>query len=297
MGLIVLENEHGSATVSSHAGATLRSLRANVSGRWHELLSGGLAEDLGENVTPSGVGSFIMAPWANRIHRGRLVFKNSEYQLPVDSGEHAIHGTVRRREWEIVSETNNAAELRIELQNPWPFSGHVVSKIELEGFSLRQTLEVHADGEELSFPAGVGWHPWFRRSLGSRELNVKVDVVGQWELDENVIPSGEMSESSASEKLRAGGWFDIGEVDDCFQLGSSRLAELWWPELRLRIQSSPEVRQVMVYSPADSICVEPQTTTVNAFQLADRGIEDTGTCIVSTGKPLTATTVWSWHAS
>ena len=67
MSLVTLSNRFGSAVVSSHAGATLRSLKAQVNGTEFELLSGGAADRLDESETPSGVGSFIMAPWVNRI--------------------------------------------------------------------------------------------------------------------------------------------------------------------------------------------------------------------------------------
>jgi aldose 1-epimerase len=67
-----------------------------------------------------------------------------------------------------------------------------------------------------------------------------------------------------------------------------------WPELSLRITGSPEIGHVMLYSPEHAICVEPQTTTVNAFQLAAAGVKGTGTRTVKPGKPLVATTTWSW---
>lgn len=295
MSLVKLENEHGRAVVSAHAGATLRSLRVRAGGSEHELLSGGLGE-LDEPVTPSGVGSFIMAPWVNRIHEGRLVTEHGEFELPVDSGVHAIHGTVRDAEWDVVSSDASSAVLRIGLSDPWPFAGDVVYRVGLDGASLRQTLEVHAADGERSFPAGVGWHPWFRRSLGSDEVTVRADAVAQWELDPEVVPSGVFEETAACRKLRSGGHFTVGEVDDCFMLGDEPSAELRWPEVALRMDSSPEITHAMVYSPEDSVCVEPQTTAVNAFQLAARGVENTGTRVVSPGNPLVATTTWSWSA-
>lgn len=294
MSLIVIENDFGRAVISSHAGATLRSLRVQANNSSYELISGA-DQDLDIAPTPSGVGSFIMAPWVNRIHEGRLVTSNGEFQLPVDSGVHAIHGTVRQREWQIVSSEQESAEFRVGLESPWPFRGHVVSRIKLNGASLRQTLEIHAaDDEEREFPAGVGWHPWFRRSLRSDEVKVQVDAVAQWELDKKVVPSGEMSVTSATEKLREGASLEVGELDGCFQLGETRSAMLLWPELKLTMTNSPEIMQAMIYSPEGSVCVEPQTTTVNAFQLAARGVADTGTRSVSRGNPLVATTVWSW---
>jgi galactose mutarotase-like enzyme len=294
MTIVELKNEHGSAVITPGAGASLRSLRANIGGVSHELLSGGLKESFSESSLPSGTGSFIMAPWVNRIHRGVLLTEHGDYQLPVNSGAHAIHGTVRRRTWELVSASETAATMQTTLEQPWPFRGSVIYRVGLNGPALVQVLEVHAAPGERRFPAGVGWHPWFRRSLGTGELSVRADVTAQWEMDENAVPSGKQIDTDAVQKLRDGATFAVGEVDDCFQFGAKGTAEIRWPELTLLMSGSSEVSQVMVYSPADSVCVEPQTTAVNAFQMEARGVQDNGTRFVTPRNPLIATTTWSW---
>jgi aldose 1-epimerase len=297
MSSVDLRNEHACAVITPEVGGTLRSLRVKVGGSDHELLSGGLADRFDEPATPSGSGSFIMAPWVNRIHRGRLLTEHGEFSLPLDHGEHAIHGTVRQRAWDVVASDGTSAELRIDLAEPWPFAGHVVYRVALDGPALRQTLEVHAADGERRFPAGVGWHPWFRRSLGSDESRLQADVIAQWELDSHIVPTGELAETDATRTLIDAGWFEVGEVDGCFQLAGERTARVRWPELTLRMSSSAEISHVMVYSPAESVCVEPQTTAVNAFQLEARGIKGNGTRFVSSGSPLVATTTWSWSGA
>lgn len=294
MSLIELSNDSGSVVLMPSAGASLRSLRPRIAETSYELLTGGLEKPINETALPQGTGSFIMAPWVNRVHRGLLVTEHGEFQLPVNSGEHSIHGTVRGREWEVVSQGDAAATMLIELEEPWPFKGHVVYRVSLEGPALKQILEVHAAAGERRFPAGVGWHPWFRRSLGAAELGVQADVVAQWELGAQIVPTGSTEDTEAVRKLKGGSKFSAGEVDGCFQFGGDRTAEIRWPELTLQMSSSPEISQVMVYSPEHSVCVEPQTTTVNAFQLDARGIAGTGTCFVSPDNPLVATTTWSW---
>ena len=140
LALVELSNGHGRAVISSHAGATLRSLEVAANENTYELLSGA-TEDVDANETPSGVGSFIMAPWVNRIHRGKLATGGGEFELPINSGEHAMHGTVRGREWDVVSQDEVSATFRIELEEPWPFKGHVLYAVKLDGPSLVQTLE------------------------------------------------------------------------------------------------------------------------------------------------------------
>lgn len=294
MSLIELNNEHGGVTVTPKAGAALRSLRVNIDGMDHELLSCGSGHQFDETSLPSGTGSFIMAPWVNRIAGDLLVTGHGEFKLPAGERGHVIHGTVRGREWDVTALDATSVVMQIPLVEPWPFKGHVVYRIALDGASVRQVLEVHAADGERCFPAGVGWHPWFRRSLGKSELNVQADVIGQWELDAKFVPSGKVAETDASRKINKGGSFEIGEVDDCYMLNGERSIELTWPELKLRMDSSPEIGHVMVYSPKDSICVEPQTTAVNAFQLEAKGVPGNGTRFVSPGNSLIASTTWSW---
>ena len=295
---IKLENAHGSVVVSPGAGASLQSLRVKVGSREYELLSGGRDEPHSTTELKHGNGSFIMAPWVNRIRDGRLVAADGEHMLPVNSGLHAIHGTVRGREWQVVEQSKARAVVQVSLEEPWPYRGKVVYRFGLHGASFRQTLEVHAADGEREFPAGVGWHPWFARKVGSGDISVQADVEAQWELDKDVTPTGKIEETPLTRKLRAGGKFGFREVDGCFRLSSrDSAAVVRWPEVSLRITGSPEIGHVMLYSPENAICVEPQTTTVNAQQLAVRGVPGTGARTAKPGKPLVASTTWTWGAA
>ncbi len=167
MSLIELSNQHGVVVVTPSAGASMRSLRVKVEGAEHELLTGGLADRFDETSLPSGVGSFIMAPWVNRIAGDLLVTEHGQVRLQMGDRGPAIHGTVRRRAWDVLSQDETSATMRISLGDTWPFKGHVQYSVAMDGASVIQVLEVHAADGERRFPAGVGWHPWFRRSLGT----------------------------------------------------------------------------------------------------------------------------------
>lgn len=294
MDRIEIANECGRAVVSPAAGASLRSLRARVGDREYELLAGGRDEPFDPRILPSGSGSFLMAPWVNRIRDGRLVAADGVHILPLNHGAHAIHGTVRQRRWEVEEVAASFAILRTALADPWPYRGLVRYHIELGGASLRQRLEVHAAENEREFPAGVGWHPWFARSLGTGEGTVRADVEAQWELDASMTPTGACAPTALSRKLRAGGHFAPGEVDGCFRLSAGAAITARWPELVLSIRNSSAVTHVMLYSPQHAICIEPQTSTVDAFQLTARGVAETGSRSVVPGRPLIAWTEWSW---
>jgi aldose 1-epimerase len=237
-----------------------------------------------------------MAPWPNRIRDGRLVAPDGEHPLPLNSGVHAIHGLVRDREWKVVERAPGRVTLRIELQWPWPYRGAVISTTEVSGPAIQQTLAIEAAPGEREFPAGFGWHPWFKRSLNGGEVSLQADAEAAWVLDPTVTPTGEVERPPIVGRLHRGSRLAAGSLDGCFRMERSRRAVLSWHGVTLTITSSPNVSHLMVYTPKDgtALCVEPQTCTVNAFQLAARGISGTGTATVAPGRPLIGWTRWSW---
>ena len=83
--------------------------------------------------------------------------------------------------------------MSINLSKPWPFKGHIKYSIYLQGRSLVQTMQMFADNDEnRAFPGGLGWHPWFNRSLGSDTMKVKAEVSDQWELDQSSTATGNL---------------------------------------------------------------------------------------------------------
>ena len=294
-GHVVIENDHGRAVVSPLAGASLRSLAAKRDNSEFELICDGDAGTLDPRVLPHGTGSFIMAPWPNRMPGGLLIAPDGEHVVKDDSGPITIHGLVRDKEWKVASQSSSSARFEIEIPDAWPYRGKVIYEASLDGPSFVQSLTV--ESVEKEFPAGVGWHPWFRHSLGSGGVSIKLDAIETWVLDEEMTPSGETSHPPLLDAVRSGSQLAAGTADDCFRISPGAHATLNWPELTLDIASSETINHVMVYTPPDgsALCVEPQTTCVNAFQLHARGIPNTGTRFASPGKPLAATTTWSWR--
>jgi galactose mutarotase-like enzyme len=288
---IVLQNERGRAVISPAAGASLRSLLTMTARGRFELLVGGEGPHEPDQL-PSGTGSFLMAPWPNRIRNGRITADGRAFSVPVNSGVHAIHGTVRRRAFEVVHADKHQCRLSCGLGPDWPFPGHVVYEASLEGASLLQRIEVHAEVQR--FPVGVGWHPWFKRRIGGGDAIVDAPVEAVWVLDRDMTPSGETVAPSGPTALRGGITPAPGSLDDCFRLVPGLPAVLKWPSLELRIESSPEVTHLQVYTPEGALCVEPQTCCIDAFRLAATGVAGTGLAYAEPGWPFAAWTRWSW---
>ncbi|MFP6595053.1 MAG: hypothetical protein VB860_08795 [Dehalococcoidia bacterium] len=292
---IVLENEYGRAVISPFAGASLRSLQVVSGGNRFELISGGDGEYDPLHVE-SGTGCFIMAPWPNRIRDGELYMDGQvAHTLPINSGRHAMHGTVHERAWNNLGYTSTVAKFGIELLPPWPYPGLLEYEVKLEGPSLVQSF-LATDRGGSNYPFGIGWHPWFRRDLGSGP--VIAHIPGQeivWELDEEMVSTGRQFAPEGSTDLRLPITPEIGSLDHCFRVSVGSTSFLGWPDgPTLAITSSDNVSHLQVYTPEDAICVEPQTCAVDAFRLAAEGHEGTGTLVVTGAEPASGWTRWSW---
>lgn len=296
---IILQTNEIRAVFTPRAGAALRSLCAIRNGTEIEFIVGGEGPHDPENV-PHGTGCFIMVPWPNRIRDGRLIVGGRKYMLPLNSGPHAMHGIMREKEFAAditatdCSSNPTACRMSAELGPPWPFKGTVYMDASVEGRSLIQTLTVEAAPGENPFPIGFGWHPWFNRNLGGGDPGIKANVTGEWITTEDMTATGEMVKPARENELRSGLVPEVDSLDGCFSIEQESPVVISWPEAALKIESSPTVSHLMIYTPEHAICAEPQTCTIDAFKYHRLGIQDTGTFFVSPGNPLVGRTVWTW---
>jgi aldose 1-epimerase len=242
------------ATVSESDGARLASLV--VRGR-ELLVTGTSASD------PLLWGAYPMVPWAGRVRDGVFRFDGHEWQLPLNLGDHAIHGTAFGRAWTVRSD----GSLTIDLGPTWPFGGHAVQRFELTDSHLTCTLEVHAD--ERPMPAQAGWHPWF---LKPARLDFRAESM--YVKDAEGIPTGELIPAPAG-----------GPFDDCFTGVAAPPSLEWDGGPVLTIESGCD-HWVLYNEPEHATCVEPQTGPPDGFTLAPE--------IVEPGRPLVATMTLHW---
>ncbi|KUN94084.1 aldose epimerase [Streptomyces caeruleatus] len=221
-------------------------------------------------------GCFPMVPWCGRIRDGRFLDGAVVRQMPLNAPPHAIHGTARDGAWKVARVTGDEAVITYDLVEPWPYTGRVTQVVRLAADSLSLTMAVET--YETSFPAQIGWHPWFNRNLGGEGAqDVRVDFTPGWqeERGEDHLPTGERIEPLP------------GPWDDCFGMPDGVDVTLTWPgQLELKVSSREE--WVVVYDEQEAaVCVEPQTGPPNGLNSLPR--------LVTPLEPLEATTVWSWR--
>jgi len=217
-------------------------------------------------------GCFPMVPWCGRVRDGRFRDGAAVHQLPLNAPPHAIHGTARDAAWRTARSGPDEAVLTYDLADPWPYPGRVTQKIALTGDSLTLTMSVET--YESSFPAQLGWHPWFNRNLGGEDVRLDFEPAWQEERGEDHLPTGRRIDPAP------------GPWDDCFGMPGGVDVTLTWPE-QLRLRVAGRVEWVVIYDEQrEAVCVEPQTGPPNGLNTHPR--------LVTPLEPLEASTTWTW---
>lgn len=228
-------------------GARLHRLR--VFG--HDLLR--TPDDLGAYARePFFWGSFVMAPWCNRIQAGRTRFDSREIRVDLNFPDGTvIHGQVYGRRWDRQPD----GTLRVQAGGDgWPWEYEVTLRIEIDDQTLRldHTL-TNLSAEPM--PAGIGIHPWF---VCPAEIRIRAAAVYPRNPD------------SAAEPEPVAGPFDLRQprpmpdgLDATWTEVGTPPVELAWPNqgVSATMRVTAESIYIVAASPAalDAIAVEPQT--------------------------------------
>jgi len=240
-----------------------------------------------------GWGCFAMVPWAGRLGDGVIPTRDGEVRLEANLGPSAIHGLGFDRAWDVVTRGDTHLTLRYELVGRgWPFGGAATQTLTLSATSLDLQLEV--GGYTRAGPAGLGWHPWFTRPA-SGDLDVRLDASRILVVDADLIPTGEVRQVVGEEDLRTGPPLGDRRLDHAY-VDAKGPAIVRWPDLELHIEFGASLKTVVVHTPPEGICVEPQTMWPNAPVLASRGIAKTGLRTLEPGERMRSRQRWTWTA-
>lgn len=284
METITLASAGWRATIAPGAGGRIAQVEALAGGGWHPLLIDPPISD----GDPFGWGCFAMIPWPNRIAGGQFAFDGTTYALPAHRDGHALHGVGAARAWTVEDVAPASCALSLDLGDVgWPFGGIAILRYAIADGAFALGIEIRATG--AAFPAGAGWHPWFRREIAGAGARVRIDAATCYELDA-MIPTGRILPLDAARDLRDAPPLGGRRLDDCYRDVRGPIS-IHWGGLALEMRQTVGVAHAVVYSPPGALCVEPQTCAIDAFNLAARGI-DAGVQVVAPGAPLIARTTW-----
>ncbi len=149
-------------TISFHE---QRAVIVEVGGGLREYRVGDahVLEAYAKDAICDGAHGALLAPWPNRIAKGRYEFNGKSYQLPITEPElgNAIHGLVRWRPWSLAGRSDSSVSLttRIHPQPGYPFTVDLATEYRLndDGLTVRTSFTNLSSGP---CPFGVGHHPY-----------------------------------------------------------------------------------------------------------------------------------------
>ncbi|WP_062383068.1 hypothetical protein [Demequina iriomotensis] len=292
--LITLENPHWRVGLVPATGGAVAFAQTRIGDDWADVLRPTSAADL---ATTTETASYPLVPWSNRIRDGRLLWDGSQYALRVNWPDGtAIHGTGWEFPWEVLESTSDRAVLELDSRDyfgmnwPWTFIARLTYALEDDRFVW--TTEI-VNVDEEAFPAGLGHHPHFLRSIaGSPEAELELRCETAYALEGMMASSeaGPIPEHADFTQRRP-----LGEafVDDCYAGRTGDvLASLEYPgAVSLEITADPVLGHAVVYVPPgkDFFALEPVSHANDAFTMHATGVGGTGLFTVAPGETVAAT--------
>jgi aldose 1-epimerase len=288
---LALANESLRLSLAPDIGGTVLRFEAKLGDAWVPIL-----RPTQLPLTRSSNGSsFTLAPYSNRLRDGAFRFDGQTYRLR-NAEKHAIHGDVRDRPWRVLLRTREEAELELDSRDfadfNFPFPLVCRARFALQGQSLGMALSLRNAGS-VRMPAGVGFHPYFNRTLTpgeSVELGLRVHGVYP---GDTPLPTGPMLPLLPQQDFSRPRPLDVS-LDHCFGGWDGR-ATIRWPlrGVTLRVEATPRFGHVIVYSPPGEpfFAVEPVTNANDGFNLLAAGQADTGVVVLAPTEALEAEVV------
>lgn len=292
-GDITLELDHLKLVVNPQMGASIVALMIkNDSNRWTPVLR----TSPSDSTNASEAGSFVMAPWTNRIKDARFGYAGVKHELESNmKDQSAIHGVARDLPWTITDRSPISARFVFDSRSfeqstiNYPFKFGAVQRFEIGPRSVEIDLSV-TNLDDRPIPVGCGHHPYIHRHLfsDSDNLRIKLDVSGRYPA-QGCIPTGEPIDDEVCERFRTNAPIANPGLDDVFA-GFAGLAEFEWAmsNIRMQMRCSENLSHLVVYTPRDSdgspsefVCVEPVTMVNDGFNRLDAGHRETGVTILA----------------
>lgn len=293
--LVVLKNQYLEVKICPQVGAGIVSMRYNREEKWVDVMRPTPLKAI-QNGKAGEFASFNMIPYSNRLKDAILKFQNKIYTLKANTPEgHSIHGDVRFRPWRILFEDAKSIEMGFyskDFENiSWPFPFYSQVTYSIDGSSLFINLTLENVGNQV-MPGGMGIHPYFMRKLTEKDNTVylRCPMKGIYP-GCDTIPTGYWvdvpNELDFSHEKELG----IEHLDKCYRI-SPCFTIIGWPGSGVTLTMAVDkiFKHMIIYCPKDChdfFAVEPVTNCNNGFNMAEEGVQDTGTIYIEPGQIIT----------
>ncbi len=228
------------------------------------------------NLAPKTYAGSLLAPWPNRIAKGRYAYEGKDYQLEIRDGlGNAMHGLVDEATAEVVETRAGFLKLatKVEAVTGYPWNLLVEATFELTADELVVGYSVTNVGSGNA-PVGIGTHPYFPFS---EDTTIVVNAVTATVHGSDMLP---VSSTPAVEiGLGPGNGVLVRDLklDTQFNGVTNPVATLRTGDQSLDIWHD-NAPWLMIYTtnkfpwadgPGNAIAIEPQTCPANAFNTGE----------------------------
>jgi aldose 1-epimerase len=246
--------------------------------------------------------SFAMVPWSNRISHGGFAQDGRFHPMALNrAGEpYPIHGDGWLQPWVFQQVSDDTVQMSLRSRhfqcNPYDYEALQTFRL-LPGM-LEQTVTVRHLGPD-PLPYGMGVHPWFLRTPGTR---IAAPVGAVWLCGDDPIPVQQTAEFPQGWDLNQGVSAHGSLIDNAYT-GWGGTARIEWPEWGARLSvSMPDFERdggsalhyCHIYRPPQggAFCFEPITQPIDAFHLPGRP----GLRVLAQGQATTLRMQWHYEA-
>ncbi len=274
------------STSSGEIRATITAVAAGI--RTLSINGIDLVPAYSEDRTPPMGAGIVLTPWPNRIRDGRWNHDGVVHQLALTepARSNAIHGLLRYAEYRPIARDRDSVTLAATIypQLGYPFLLGTAVHYELIADGLKVTHFVENLGGEPA-PVAIGTHPYLKiGGVRTADLTLRLDAASHIEVDERLLPTGELPVEGTEWDFREGRRVGELELDDAFGEVASEdgqvLHSLTAPDGRsVSIWADDEFEYVQVFTTREfpgehgdvAIAVEPMTAPAEAFN-SGRGL-------------------------
>lgn len=289
--LQALQNKYWQVGILPQTGGSIAFGRIRYSGAWVDVMR---PTDEADYDNSSNTSNFLMLPWANRIRDGILRYQGQSWQLDVPADGNARHGDVRKREWQVIEQSETQLKLKIDSRDftdfnfPFAVSAILDYRLEDDAFIWDVTL---TNEDAQTIPVGFGFHPYFQRMSPTMPM-LEVPCDKYFALNEA------MPDSAPVDILPELDFRVLRPVQDDFtfdHLLANRdtnkptriVYKEWATELEMSVDDI--YKHVILYSAPDgTIAVEPQSNANDGFNLLENGIDNGGVISLNAGQTIQA---------
>lgn len=269
-------------------GMQTQACKIHHAGGWHDIMP-----DCSVANAALPASNFHMLPYSNRIKDG--LFSHAGVAVQLEHAEkHAIHGALRKRPWRVTSQTKNRACAQYDSRQdgkvnwPWPIHATITYTLTNDTLISQMTLTNHGSS---SMPAGLGWHPYFCRTVAGASPSLQFDTSGVYpDTNGDCLPTGAATSLPTPLDFSKARHLDPDQrMDNCLA-GFTAPATIAWPGagITLQMHTSPNCTHLVLFNPdAPFFALEPVTNANDGANLAAKGI-DSGIVTLSAGETLSA---------